>query len=64
MRFLVVIKSPTHIWTDYEVIDIIKCVVMATCTSELHAEQIASALNSFVPDEAVEMSRQLTMGDK
>jgi hypothetical protein len=45
VRFIAVILSPGHLWTDYAVIDTERCVRMATCSESRDADLIAKTLN-------------------
>jgi len=44
-RFVAIIESPTRIWTDYLVVDLVRNVCICKCADCGNAEAIASCMN-------------------
>ena len=50
LRFIAVIKSPGAYFSEHEVIDLVRKVVICTCSMSSDADRIAAALNKLSPE--------------
>ncbi len=59
-RFISIIESPGRVWTDYLVVDTVKCVVVCECSDSRNADEIAACLNlQHVERSAKQLAEEL-----